>query len=58
MIGRAHLGTHFIFYKGVVSQASKKQPIVILSSVESEYVTATSTACQAVWMWRILKDLS
>ena len=36
----------------------RKHPIVTLSSAEVEYVAATSTACQAVRMWRILKDLS
>jgi hypothetical protein len=28
-----------------------------LSSAETEYVTATSTTCQAIWMRRMLKDL-
>jgi hypothetical protein len=46
-----HLGT------GVVAWASKKQPIVTISSAEAEYVAGTSAACQAVWMRRILKDL-
>ena len=51
-------GYTFYFGMGGVSCASKKQPIVTLSSVEAEYVAATSIACQAVWMQRILRDLS
>jgi hypothetical protein len=42
---------------GMVSWASRKHPIVTLSSAEVEYVAATSSTCQAVWMRIILKDL-
>jgi hypothetical protein len=47
-----HLGTNLI------SWASKKQPIVSISSTETEYVAATSACCQAVWLRRILKYMS
>jgi hypothetical protein len=42
----------------LISWASKKQPIVSISSAEAEYVAATSASCQAVWLRRILKDMS
>ena len=51
-------GYTFHFGTSVVSWASKKHPIVTLSSAEAEYVAATSAACQAVWMRTVLEDLS
>jgi hypothetical protein len=43
----------FIFGSGVVGCASMKQPIVNLSSIEADYVFATTTACETMWMRRI-----
>lgn len=40
-----------------MSWSSKKQATVPLSSTEAEYVAATTSACQAVWLRRILCDL-
>jgi hypothetical protein len=47
-----HLGMNLI------SWASKKQTILSISSAEAECVAATSASCQAVWLRRILKDMS
>ncbi|XP_049394795.1 secreted RxLR effector protein 161-like [Solanum stenotomum] len=41
----------------VVSWSSRKQKIVTLSSTEAEFVAATTCACQAVWLRRILEEL-
>eukprot|EP00253_Pinus_taeda_P005205 PITA_05205 len=42
---------------GAISWASKKQPIVSLSTAETKYLTSTATTCQEVWMRRMLRDL-
>ncbi|KAF2319996.1 hypothetical protein GH714_021828 [Hevea brasiliensis] len=50
-------GFVFMLGSGAVSWSSKKQQIVTLSTTEAEFVAATSCACQAIWLRRILEDL-
>jgi hypothetical protein len=50
----------YAFYLGtnLISWESKKNPIVSISSTEEEYIIATSTSSQVVWLRRILNDMS
>lgn len=51
-------GYVFLMSGGAVAWSSRKQPIVTLSSTEAEYVAAATCACQAIWMRRILEEIS
>ena len=41
-----------------IAWQSLKQKIVALSTCEAEYVTAATAACQAVWLRRLLGELT
>ncbi|KAM2668095.1 hypothetical protein EV2_019715 [Malus domestica] len=51
-------GYVFIISSGAVSWSSKKQPVVTLSTNEAEFIAAASSACQVVWLRRIVKSLN
>ena len=48
--GRSTGGFVFTFGCGAVSWSSKRQPLVTLSTTESEYVGATLAAKEAIWL--------
>ncbi|XP_031265470.1 secreted RxLR effector protein 161-like [Pistacia vera] len=54
---RSILANVFSLGSGVITWSSKKQATTALSSSEAEYVAATSAACQAIWLRRILAEL-
>ena len=41
-----------------ISWLSLKQKVLALSTCEAEYVAAATTACQAVWLRRLLGELT
>ncbi|KAL5828134.1 hypothetical protein ACOSQ4_019931 [Xanthoceras sorbifolium] len=54
---RSTSGYVFMIGSAAVSWSSKKQPLVTLSTTEAEFVAATSCACQALWLRKILQEL-
>nr|GFB33884.1 ribonuclease H-like domain, reverse transcriptase, RNA-dependent DNA polymerase [Tanacetum cinerariifolium] len=55
--GKGTTGIVFYFGNSPISWSSQKQPIVALSSCESELMAATA-ACQALWLQRLLNALT
>lgn len=54
---KSMFGYVFMLGGGEVSLASKKQPIVSLSTTEAEFVAAAFKACQAVWLRNVLEEV-
>lgn len=50
-------GYAFNMGSSAISWASKKQPIISLSTIEVEYIVVNAATCQAIWLRRILADL-
>lgn len=50
-------GYVFMIGKAPISWCSKKEPVVALSSCEAEYISASLTACQAVWIDNLMTEL-
>jgi hypothetical protein len=51
-------GVLFFLGNNPVSWQSQKQKVVALSTCEAEYIAATTGACQAIWLARLLGDLT
>ncbi|XP_050889016.1 secreted RxLR effector protein 161-like [Lathyrus oleraceus] len=50
-------GYIFMFGSTPISWCSKKEPVVALSSCETEYIATSLGACQAMWLMNLLKGL-
>ena len=50
-------GYAFIINGGAVSWSAKHQSIILLSTTESEYVAATHTAREALWLHSLIEQL-
>jgi len=55
---KSTFGYVFLLSSEAMSWMSKKQPIVTLSSTEAEFVAVAASACQAMWMKRVLRNLT
>jgi hypothetical protein len=50
-------GYVFLMNSGAVAWSSRKQPLVMLSTTEAEFVAVANCACQTIWMRRILEKI-
>jgi hypothetical protein len=50
-------GLVFLLGTSLVTWASQKQRVVALSSCEAKYIASASTACQGIWLSRLLGEL-
>ncbi|GKV42713.1 hypothetical protein SLEP1_g50091 [Rubroshorea leprosula] len=50
-------GYVFIMGTTAISWTSRKQSIVTLSTTKAEFVAATTCACQAIWLRKVLEEL-
>nr|GFC56970.1 ribonuclease H-like domain, reverse transcriptase, RNA-dependent DNA polymerase [Tanacetum cinerariifolium] len=56
--GKGTSGIVFYFGESPITWCTQKQPTVALSSCESEFMAATGAACQALWLKRLLSELT
>jgi hypothetical protein len=54
---RSTSGYVFILNGGAVTWSSRRQPIVALSTMQSEYIAASDSTREAVWIRRLLDNL-
>ena len=50
-------GYVFVFGRGAVSWASKRQPTVALSTTEAEYMALSAAVKEGMWLRRLIEEL-
>ena len=55
---RSTSGVHVFLGSAPISWLSLKQKVVALSTCEAEYVATATAVCQAVWLHRLLNELT
>ncbi|XP_076951988.1 secreted RxLR effector protein 161-like [Bidens hawaiensis] len=58
MDGKSTTGIVFCYGGGPIAWCSQKQNTVALSSCEVEFIAATATACQAIWLKGLLEEIT
>nr|GEW25211.1 zinc finger, CCHC-type [Tanacetum cinerariifolium] len=56
--GKGTTGTVFYFGESPITWCTQKQPTMTLSSCESEFMAAIGAACQALWLKRLLNEIT
>ncbi|KAD5317800.1 hypothetical protein E3N88_17746 [Mikania micrantha] len=56
--GKGTTGIVFYFGNSPITWCTQKQQTVALSSCESEFMAATAAVCQALWLKRLLSELT
>jgi hypothetical protein len=54
---RSTIGFIFIMGGGSISWSNKRQPTIVLSTIEVEYMASTQTTKEAIWMTKFMKEL-
>jgi hypothetical protein len=51
--------TRFVFMMGggAISWSSKRQPTIVLSTTEAEYMASTQATKETIWMTKFMKEL-
>lgn len=54
---RSTSGVAFLYLGGSISWASRRQPCVVLSTTEAQFVAAAEATKEAVWLQQLLAGL-